>query len=195
MINRQTCKMMMKLFDVCFKKGVQDAFEADNEQWCQEFIEERREKLDFSLLDVRDSYDWKEWRIIIARWCRYTHNLKLCPEYLDRVYAENFYWSIFPIAMDFYILGVKEWLEYPNPHNLELFKFTHNEHWKPMPRKNLQKMDTNDKVGYVQEFAYDRERLDPNANGKYISFAQEVWAFTRPMPRDPLKGRNYGKSI
>lgn len=187
MINRQTSRMILKLFDTCFKKGVQDAYEADNEHWCQEFIEARHTRGDFGLLDVTDSYTWGEWRMILARWCRYTKNMKLCPKFLDRIYTTNFYWAIFPIAMDFYILGIKEWLEYPNPLKLEIFKYESSVHWKPMPRKGLQKMSTDDKVSYVQEFAYERERTDPDAHGKYTSFAQELWAFTRPLPPDPLK--------
>lgn len=195
MINRQTAKMILKLLDYCFKKGVEDAFDADNEHWCNEFIERRYAKRDFSLLDVTDSYDWKEWRMILGRWCRYNRNLKLCPDYLDRVYSQNFYWSIFPIAMDFYILGIQEWLEYPNPYKLELFKVTSNIHWKPMPRKTLEKMSTDDKVSYIQQFAYERERIDPEGNGKYINFAQEMWAFTRPLPPDPLKKVKNAKNI
>lgn len=187
MINRQTARMILKLFDCCFKRGVIDASEVDNEHWCHEFIEARHTQRDFSLLDVTDIYDWKEWRMILARWCRYSRNMKLCPEYLDRVYKENYYWSIFPIAMDFYILGIQEWLEYPNPYKLELFKFTPSVHWKPMPRKNLEKLTIDDKVSYIQQFAFDRERLDPEGNGKYTNFAQDMWAYTRPLPPDPLK--------
>lgn len=190
MINRQTARMILKLFDCCFKRGVIDASEADNEHWCREFIEARRTQGDFSLLDVSDIYDWKEWRMILARWCRYTKNMKLCPLYLDKVYKENYYWSIFPIAMDFYILGVEEWLEYPNPYKIELFRYSASTHWKPMPRKGLQKITTDDKVSYVQQFAYERERLDPARGGSYVNFAQEIWAFTRPLPPDPLKGNN-----
>lgn len=187
MINRQTAKMLLKLFETCFKQGVIDACEQDDDYWCREFIEARRTQGDFSLLDVRDSYDWKEWRMIIGRWCRYTHNLKLCTLYLDKVYTKNFYWSVFPIAMDFYMLGIEEYLEYPNPINLELFKTKSGQHWKPMKTKIMQHMDRDEKVGYVQQFAFERERMDPEANGKYTAFAQEVWGFTRPLPPDPLK--------
>lgn len=200
MINRQTAKMLLKLFETCFKQGVIDACEQDDDYWCREFIEARRTQGDFSLLDVRDSYDWKEWRMIIGRWCRYTHNLKLCVLYLDKVYTKNFYWSVFPIAMDFYMLGIEEYLEYPNPINLELFKTKSGQHWKPMKTKIMQHMDRDEKVGYVQQFAFERERMDPEANGKYTAFAQEVWGFTRPLPPDPLKElkkkkKNVRKSI
>ena len=85
------------------------------------------------------------------------------------------------MTMRFYLMGVEEWLEYPNPLNIELFKHTKRIHWKPVP-SHMRNMTTQDILSILQEFIYERQKMSLEndlTECQYDSFARAMWAFTR----------------
>lgn len=189
-IKRKTAALLPNLFDYAFKKGVVDAYEMGNDYECREFIDKCRANSDFALLDMPDYVmTWREWRYHLTTWCRYAKIYKLSEELLDKITTINYAWVVFPVCMDFYLMGAEEWLENPNPIKIAEFKRTKKVHWKVVA-KHLQTMKRDDLLAYAQGFAYERIRHEANMEGKqlpnklaYMTFCQAIWALTRPLPK------------
>lgn len=188
LIDRSTVKLVLRLLEYSFRQGVLDACKYQDEFLCREFIRQRRENHDFGTLDIGEPLDWEEWRYILTKWSMRCHIHTVCEKYLDKIVSMNYNWVIFPVAMEFYILGIEEYLEYPNIRNLELFKNKPRVHWycDGRPFKGI---NTESIVTMIQDICYTRKRKDAFAQGcpsaiSYDAFCRTIWTCTRPIPRD-----------
>lgn len=192
-LNRTTAPQVIRLFDICFKKGVLDACDQEDDYYVKEFLERHKEDGSYGLIYDDENFDWKRWRFTLERLAR-DHRLKSVGDgYISatRGYTKNFLFAIFPMTMRFYLMGIEEYLEYPNPNNTALFKQEAKIHWKPMP-SHLRKMNTQDFLSYLQEFVYERQTLkleDDLTERQYDSFAEAMYKLTRKyaVPYDPPK--------
>jgi len=183
-LNRSTAPLVIRLFDYCFKQGVQDARDLENDFEAQEWVQTCLQNGTYGVLPEKDlPFDWRRWRFTLYRWCRIAHLPSLADVYLNRMerYKNTFAFAILPIAMRFYLMGVQEWLEYPNPNNMAYFLQNSKIHWKPT-LQHLKKMRISDFISYVQEFAY--ERMDGKVEGdlsadKYDDFSRAIWRCTQ----------------
>lgn len=184
-LNRTSSKKMILLFDYCFKQGVLDACAVEDDYAVQEWVNERFKDGKYGVLsDPDNTFEWKHWRFVLYRWCRNIRLPSLGEGYIDRVRStSNFYFVALPMAMRFYIMGVQEWLEYPNPNNTVVFKQTAKIHWKPVP-KHLKKMNVDDFISYIQEFVYEAKNRENKeaSDASYDSFAMAMWQLTRKYP-------------
>lgn len=190
-LNRTSAPSVLRLFDYCFKQGVLDACAMEDDYTVKEWLDARLRDGSYGLLsDIDTPYDWKRWRFILFRWCRIAKMTPLGENYIDRIRKPgSFYFCVIPICMRFYLMGVEEWLEYPNPNNTVLFKQKSKIHWKPVP-DHLKTITKNDFISYVQDFVYERERIHASAEDEdafkndssdkmYDSFREALWAVTR----------------
>ena len=184
-LNRTTAPQVIRLFDSCFKRGVLDACAQEDDYGVKEWLERHKTDGSYGLVYDDENFDWKRWRFTIERWCREDRLGSVGDTYLNapclRGYTRNFLFAVLPMTMRFYLMGVEEWLEYPNPIGIELFKHTRKIHWKPVP-KHLKLMTTNDFLSILQEFVYERQRmkLDGDLNDRqYDSFSVAMYRFTR----------------
>lgn len=186
-INRTSAPNIIRLLDYCFKKGVQEASEFEDDYTAKEWLEEKLSTGGYGLLS-EDSvdFDWKRWRFTLYRWCRDRRLNSLAENYIDKIrtYQATFAFAILPITMRFYLMGVQEWLEYPNGLNMALFKQNQKIHWKPMP-KHLVKLTTNDYISLIQEFVYERIGMGFEGDmiqSRYDSFAFAMWRCVQKYP-------------
>lgn len=191
LLNRENARQVLRLFDYCFKQGVIDAMEYDDNYTAEEFVDEVKENLFYGLLgEFGMQTDWKHWRMILYRFCRMA-NLPRVGAYVDAVRKLDFQFCVIPMAMRFYAMGVEEWVEFPSPTNMAIFKVTPYIHWKPM-KSHMRHMKVDDFISYVQEFCFERRYVAEEARKKdakdfhYEGFCQALWQLTR-------KDFTYGK--
>ena len=182
-LNKTTAAQAIRLFDYCFKMGVIDACELGDDYVASSWLEERLADRKYGLLsDYEAEFDWKRWRFTLFRWCRNCSLRQLGENYIDRIRkSSNFLFGILPICMRFYLMGVQEWLDYPNPTNMMIFKMTARIHWKPVTQ-NLRTMKTDDFISYIQEFIYERvdNPLEDDVSISYLNgFCVAMWKLTR----------------
>ncbi len=156
-LNRSTAPTIIRFFDLCFKHGVIDAYVFADDYGAREFVQKHKEAWDFGVLGEPDDFDWEMWRFTLYRWGRMNHFMKLAENYIYRITKKNYLWYILPFCMRFYLMGIEEWIEYPDPSKIEIFKNENKVHWKPVP-PHLRKITTNDFISYMQEFAYEFRR-------------------------------------
>jgi len=183
-LNRTTAPQTVKLFDSCFKRGVLDAYAQDDDYGLRDWVERHKADGSYGLVYDDENFDYKRWRFVIERWCREDRLGSIIDTYLNapclRGYGKNYLFAVLPMTMRFYIYGVEEWLEYPNPISIELFKHTKRVHWKPMSH-HMKFMTTADFLGILQDFIYERQRLhlDGDLNERqYDSFSRAMYRYT-----------------
>ena len=187
-LNRTTAPQVLRLFDVCFRQGVFDASDLDDNYAAQEFLERHKTDGGYGLVYDDDNFDWRRWRFVLARWCRYHRLGSVGDVYIDSPQlwkgSKNFLFAVIPISMRFYLMGVEEWLESPTPARLAEFKLYKKIHFKPVP-DYLRVMKTPDFISYIQEFVYERQRLhlqNDISEVQYDSFSQAMWRLTKQYP-------------
>ncbi len=186
-LNRSTAPQAIKLFDYCFKQGVLDACELEDDYYARDFLEARLADGGYGLLgEPVEEWNWHHWQNILYRYCRLGRIGKISETYIDRVhrYRNTFVFAILPICMRFYLMGIQEWLDYPNPCNKEIFKQDKRVHWKPVP-SYLRRITTADFISLVQDFVYERKHLgleNDLSPRHYDSFAMAMWRCVQKYP-------------
>lgn len=184
-LNRTTAPQVVRLFDTCFKMGVLDAQAQEDDYAVKDFLDRHKSGGGYGLVYDDEDFDFRRWRFTLERWCREYRLGSVGDTYLNsrylRQYKKTFLFAILPMTMRFYLMGVEEWLEYPNPLGLELFKQTKKIHWKPV-KKHLKYMNTDDFLSLLQEFIYERQKLgleDDLSARNYDDFSTAMWSLTR----------------
>lgn len=164
------------LFDYCFKRGVIEAYDAEDDAAVMEWYEERKKDGGYGLIsDMGLEYDWRRWRFTLLRWCRIAGIRTLGEDFIDGLKRDgNILSAVFPFCMRFYLLGVKEWLDYPNQINIEYFRHNPRIHWTD----NGEKFYNNDYIVYLHEFTYEAidSGMDPARIKRLDGFAQAMWS-------------------
>lgn len=158
LLNKSTGPQILRFFDVCFKRGVLDACALEDDDAAQEFVTERSADWRFGVLGEPDDFDWRLFRFRLYQWARESRMSGLAENYFFQLRAINPYWVLLPYCMRFYLMGAKEWLDYPNPLGVSVFKNTPRVHWAPQ-KAGMSKFRRPDYFAYMQEFAIAYRRL------------------------------------
>lgn len=170
--------------------GVLDARDVEDDYLVQEWYNTHRPEWSYGLLSAPDAvFTWQRWRHTLYRWCRNTGLRTLGETYIDmmRRRAQSCLFAIIPLTMRFYLMGVEEWLAYPNRANAEVFKMNLYVHWKPMRPASLKLIRTDDYIAYLQDWSYEFRDLPPNVQKNlckdtfFDSFTQAIWQLTRTL--------------
>lgn len=151
----------MRLFDACYKMGIKDAIEVDNEMQCREFCDKMYAPQKFGRIIYDYEYSWREWKyrltqIIYDDVMFRNQGLK----YFDCITNYGAYLAcVLPIAMDFYLQGIKDYVKYPNPSNLLKFESKGFVLWSKTPKK----ASMDDFVRLLTGYCFDRIRVDREA--------------------------------
>ena len=186
-LNRTTGPQVLRLFDLCFRQGVFDACELDDNVEAKAFLDEKFATGGYGLLlEPSKGYDSRRWQLALYRMCRFENLRSLIETYIDRVhvYKNTYLFALLPISMRFYLMGIQEWLDYPNPNAMELFRHSRKVHWKKTSQ-HLKAFSKQDYITLVQEFVYERQ--DKQYEGdlpatKYDGFANAVWRCNQRYP-------------
>lgn len=181
LLNRTTAPHVLRFFDLCFKQGVIDACAYGNDLDTKEFLEAKEADWSFGTLEQPDDYDWQAFRYW-AYWLARRNGMKtLAENYFFRIRSHNYVWCVLPYAMRFYLMGIREWLRYPNPVGIEMFKSQNRIHWDPNEKtKAITKPDI---ISYLHEFEFQYRRLDielqPVSETAMSSFIQALFDLSR----------------
>ena len=186
-ITRSSVKEVIRLLDLCYKRGVIDACAVEDDLAVRDWLDAMHKSGRYGLVEFPDEEcDWKRWRFFLLRWCRENRMSTLGFNYIDGIRKPvGFEYVIIPMTMRFYIQGVKEWLEYPNELALELFKSKCRQRWTNKVPQTMKNMNNNDFISLIQEFIYElrqypmEEMVDfPRSN--LDNFEIAIWETTRP---------------
>lgn len=183
-LNRANAPLIVRLFDVCFKRGVIDACELGDDYRAREFVRKHKESWTFGVVTDDVDYDWQMFRFTLYWWSRRSRVsglTSLAENYILFVRKKNHLWPLLPFCMRFYLLGIEEWLAYPNPVQVQLFKSQKKLHWDPNgPNKTFTLPDY---VSYLHEFTFDYtklpEELQPINQSSLESFCEAIYTLTR----------------
>ena len=157
LLTRTTAPQVIKFCDLCFKQGVIDACYAGDDLEVKEFYDDRIGTWRLGTISGGDGFDWQMYRFWLY-WIAREHHMKtLAESYIFRIRVKNYVWCLLPYCMRFYLMGIKEWLNYPNPSRIELFKKKPRVHWDPnCPNVAITRMDI---ISYLHSFEFEYRRL------------------------------------
>lgn len=180
-LNRTNAPHIIRLFDACFKQGVIDSCNAADDYSVREFLENHYCKWTFGRVDEPDDYDWRSFRFVLYRWARDYNLTSLAENYIIMIRKPNYLWCLLPYCMWFYMMGIREWLDYPNPQNIGVFKMELRVHWNPHIR--TKKMTRMDFISYMHEASFMYKKFDDEnklvCDSTMDSFCQAVYDLTR----------------
>ena len=181
LLTRTTAPQVILFFDDCFKQGVVDACEFGNDIEVKEFLTQRKEDWRLCPIGGEDTYDWHMYRYWLYWLARRHHHKSLAESYIFRIRGKNYLWALLPYCMRFYLMGIEEWLSYPNPGRIELFKSKPRFHWDPScPNKGITRMDF---ISYLHNFEFEYRKLPDDMKElndiTMGSFVQALYDLTR----------------
>lgn len=180
-LNRTNAPKIVRLFDLCFKQGVYDACELADEFGAREFVESHKSSFSFGVLGDEGDVEWQTYRFVLYKIARRNGLTSLGENYILFIRSKNYMWALLPYCLQFYILGVEEWLRYPNRSAIELFKQKSRIHWdQNFP---IKKFTLADYVSYMHDFAHAYRKMPveemPIGPGTLDSFCSALYDLTR----------------
>lgn len=163
LLTRETAPQAIRFMYLCFQRGVLDAHAFGSDLDAEEFYKDRMADWGFGTLAHPGEFDWKAFRSQLYWWAR-EHRMKTLPEkYIFRIRNKNYTWCLLPYCMRFYLMGIREWLDYPNPGRIEFFKQSGKDHWNPnAPIKSMTRTDI---ISYLHTFEFEFRRADTGVLG------------------------------
>lgn len=181
-LNRSSAPQIIRLCSVCFKQGVLGAYDMGDDYAVQEFVDSHESSWTYGVLGEPDDYDWKMWRFSLYRWCRNSGLVKFAEDYLYEVKKYDHLFCPIIFSMRFYLLGIREWLAYPNPVGIERFRKNSNVHWDPKIAKKITRTEV---LADIQDMAYKYRRLPESAktvpDATIVDFSAALFALTSPV--------------
>lgn len=194
-INYYSANSIVRLFNTLYKLGVEDAMTINDIYECEKWMEEHYAPMTFSRIVWGYDVSWLEWRFELTKLLTRDNFRRLGLRFLDCIGSYGTYFSaVFPIAMDFYMQGIKDYCSRPDDRDFARFApFT----FRKWGKKGIETQDTNDIIRDMQGYCFARARLDDvkDDNGKrvakdeqgrvylprkaYEQFALEMWRYTR----------------
>ena len=179
-LNRKSAPQVIRFFDLCFKKGVNDASEMGDDMAVRDFISQHKSNFSFGLLTEPD-VDWQYFRVHMYQLARVSHLGTLANNFIFRIIRKDPIWCLLPYCMQFYIMGMEEWLEYPSSTKLVLFNSQPRLHWDP--KAPIKKISTLDYIGYMHEIAHEYRKMPeeerPISAETMDGFVKAVYTLTR----------------
>lgn len=156
-MNRTTAPQILRLCVLCLKRGVLDAYELGDDYAAEEFLRKHKEEWTYGVLGEPDDFDWKMWRFSLYRWCRRAGLAGFAESYLYEVKRYNYLYCPIVMSMRFYLMGIEEWLAYPNPVGIERYRKESSSHWQP-PGQGARKLTRRDIIAEMQNISYSFRR-------------------------------------
>lgn len=186
-LNRTTAPQILRLCALCLKNGVLDAYEMGDDYAVEEFLRKHKEGWTYGVLGEPDDYDWKMWRFSLYKWCRRNALSQFADNYLYEVKRFNYLYCPILLSMRFYLMGIEEWLSYPNPVNIERFRKESAVHWAPMGAGS-QKMTRKEIIAEMQNVAFQFRRRPEEAQevsfGVIDEFCKAIYDLTSSYTRE-----------
>ena len=180
-LNRANASYLSRFFDICFRRGVMDACAAEDDYLIREFVERHKGHCSFGVIGDELGCSWQEYRFFLYRWAREGGLTSLAENYILQIRKTNYLWCFLPYCMWFYLMGAREWLEYPAASALGVFKADKKVHWNPKAPNHRFRLP--DYISYMHEAAYAYKRIPDEekivTTGLMDNFCVAVYDLTR----------------
>lgn len=120
-INGRNLKWVLTLFDHFYKMGVIDAMEKTDQWQARDFIARMRESGTYGTIEKDYSMGWRQW-LALVRYESSLQNWKTTRDILGCITSSRGYVAtILPMTMAYYLKGIEDYWNNPNPINKTLF--------------------------------------------------------------------------
>lgn len=121
LINKSNLKRVLILLDRFYKMGVIDAMEKTDQWQARDFVSRMRESGTYGTIDRDYSMGWKQWLVFLK--CECTIQKMWTQRALLQTITSNsgYMFTIVPMTMAFYLKGIEDYWDNPNPVNKTFF--------------------------------------------------------------------------
>lgn len=143
-ITTGTTTMLLQLFYLCYKQGVSDASDVNDNNLCKDFVNRMQDGHRFQIVGKDYFIDWVEWRSIVAMWASRISMRQIANRYFSEIRTYQHYDAVpLRICMDCYVMGVEDFTKFPERIGLEVFLFndTFNrwrKAWEREPKRKIE---------------------------------------------------------
>lgn len=121
LINKRNLRKVFILFDHFYKMGVIDAMEKTDQWQARDFISRMRESGLYGTIEKDYSMGWKQWLALVRYECSLKNWLSVRDLLACITSSRGYVATILPLTMAYYLKGVEDYWNNPNPVNKTLF--------------------------------------------------------------------------
>lgn len=181
-LNRTSATRILRFLSLCLKRGVLDAASLQDSFEAQSFYDAHWDKWDFALIGEPDDFDWKMFRFEMYKMCRRSGLSLFAEQYLYQIRTQDYLFCPLIFAMRFYLMGVKEWLDYPNTARLDIYRLEKTPMHFIGDSHNARSMKRVDILANMQDTAYKyrrwaTDRTKPTGN-TMVEFVSALFTMT-----------------
>lgn len=188
LIDWDIARGLFSLYNTCYKTGVMDAHDVQDEGRCVEFARDVREPAVYGRVINNYTMNTKEWKLTLLSFSKGCYMKNKCRNYILWLDGKNYYSCALPIAQEFYIRGMEDFNKHPTLHKISAIDTPKMELWTA---DGLQKRTRVDMLADLQQFCFDRGRMDEASGSKYAFnpkryewFSQAIWAAMQSQGKD-----------
>lgn len=178
LIDNTLMNVILGIFNSCYKSGIMDAEDIGDAELYKSFEKEVSVPGVYGRINSFDRYDIHGWRIQMLQML--FRRGKAYKDFLLRaVINKDFINCVFPISLEFYLMGIRDYNAYPAIHDFSLFDNNHLQKWT---KNGIERMSKDEIMVYLQSFGFKRSQIDFNNHRpasfpkkRYEMFAQRMW--------------------
>ena len=173
-----TANAILGIFNMAYKTGVMDAEDVGDAELYEGFAREVSVPGIYGRVTEYQRYSLHQWRIALLQMNRGS-TMATCRILLSAEMDKSYVNCIFPLAQDFYLLGMRDYNANPTIHDFTLFSSRKMERWT---LKGIQRTTKEEILIEIQEACLNRSLLDAENKNKfsfprrkYEAFAERMW--------------------
>lgn len=159
-VRPSTVSAMLSLLDWLYHRGVEDAYHANDEGLCREYLNAvSKGRLFSTLAHYPVIISWEEWALQLIMQARTTAWNGIMSKFLNAAgrYKQNYLSVFYVIALEWYKKGVMDYISAPNADNIALFSSKRRAKWTSSGIKNI---SPDEYVDAIQLQCFEAERFD-----------------------------------
>lgn len=149
------------LVDYCYRSGVEDAHNVDDEGLAREFLDKVSQPGVYGFLNENSiTMSWKEWTLRLMAKARLTSWNGAMTRYFSLIGNrpnQNYLGAFIPVSQVFYAKGVRDYADNPYSCDFEVFKEKNRVFWT---KKGLQNVNSHRYIDEIQLCCFDLQRRD-----------------------------------
>lgn len=187
LIDSSLLNIILNIFNTCYKVGVMDAEDVGDAELYVSFEHEVSVPGVYGRINSFDRYDIHGWRIQLLQML--FHKSEAHKKFLLRAKInKDFINCVFPISLEFYLMGIRDFNANPTIHDFNLFD---NDKLQKWTRNGIERIPKSEILVFLQSFGFRRSMIDFNNHRpasfpkkRYETFAQRMWLAMQP--KEPI---------
>ena len=173
-LTRKDASDITRLLMACYHEGVCDAWLAQDDAFCEQFVEECRRSGSLGFIDVKGVGE-SDYVYSILMFCRKYRLERLGREVIMRLKDNS---PLLMLCMDFYLRGIGDYISDPDYLRMEGFRGEITRLWKE--KEKVQDVRSY-VVRKVTEYGVSVKGKYNGRGDKIAAFAYQLWLLTRPV--------------